>query len=63
MRTQLEVLEESVILTIDDIRLTACNPKIQPVNEYTYRGKNDILHFYYNLFMERKEEDGWRMIL
>ena len=43
MRTQLEVLEESVILTIDDIRLTACNPKIQPVNEYTYRGKKWLI--------------------
>lgn len=53
MRTKLEVLDNSVILYIDDIRLTASNPVIVTFDEAVYEDRNDILSFEYDLLLEK----------
>ena len=62
MRTKLEVLENSVILYIDDIRLTASNPQIKTFYQCVYRDNSDFLDFSYDLLMEKKNKLWWREI-
>ena len=36
-------------MEINENRIILSNPSIQPFNEFYYEGKDDILHFYYDL--------------
>lgn len=62
MRTKVTVHENSVTLRIDDVKLIASEPEIQPFNTYIYKSPKDIMYFYYTLRMMQKQGSRWREI-
>lgn len=64
MRTKLKIKNNVCILRIDDVKLIAKNPYIQPVNPYIYNDKSDILYFSYDLILKQKTQKGkWKTII
>jgi hypothetical protein len=64
MRTKLKVKNNACILQIDDVKLIAKNPYIQPFNSYIYRDETDIMYFYYDLILKKKNHKGkWKTIV
>lgn len=63
MRTKLKIKKHSCVLQIDDVKLIAKNPSIQPFNPYIYNDEEDIMHFYYDLILKKKNYKGkWETI-
>lgn len=63
MRTKVKTKKDSCILQIDNIKLIAKNPSIQPFHEYIYNDTSDIMYFYYDLILKKKNYKGkWKTV-
>lgn len=55
--------KDSVTLFLQDIKLIASNPSIQPFHTYEYEDENDIMYFYYTLKLYKAtSRGGWAKI-
>ena len=50
--------KDSVTLFLQDIKLIASNPSIQPFRTYEYEDENDIMYFYYTLKLYKATSRG-----
>ena len=61
-RAKVTVHEDFITLRIDDVKFVAKNPRVQPFNEYRYESPKDIMYFYYDWIMYRKNGKTWKRV-
>lgn len=61
-RAKVTVHSNYVTLRIDDVKFIVKNPRVQPFNEYRYESAKDIMYFYYDWVMYKKNNRGWRKV-
>lgn len=64
MKNKVTVKENSVILQLENVKIEYSDPKIEPFNSYRLEDEEDIMYFYYDVIISKRNFDKkWETVV